>query len=197
MHVRESCIQTGLLTGGPSKSFHVSMQQIVNDAVLLSCISPFTNGPTTVWSRNLVRLWQKLCSLLSKVRRWLLQTWKPWWPKALKVLPLGLPSKTKGLLGLMMLTISWNIWRTPHIFLKHFWVRLTTLNPHNRSYDCTMSHSCLLGFLCQNLFQGAVLCSLKQCFFGISIQRVTVTTKQSSLSNCSVELFASIRCQLS
>ena len=26
---------------------------------------------------------------------------------------------------------------------------------------------------------------------------VTVTTKQSSLSNCSVEVFASIRCQLS
>ena len=39
---------------------------------------------------------QELCSLLSKVRRWLLQTWKPWlWLKVLAamLLPLGLPSR--------------------------------------------------------------------------------------------------------
>ena len=53
------------------------------------------------------------------------------------------------------------------------------------SYDCTMSHSCLLGFLCQNLFQGAILGSLKEWLFWISIQRVTLTTM---LSNCFVNL---------
>ena len=190
-------------TGGPSKSFNVSMATNrhiswnVNHAVLLSCISPFTNSPTTVWSRNLLRLWQKLCSLLSKVRRWLLQTWKPWWPKALKVLPLGLPSKTKGLLGLYDAHHQLKYLKDPAHFSETFLGEIDYIKPSHRSYDCTMSHSCLLGFLCENLFQGTILCSLKQCLFGISIQLVTVTTKQSSQSDCSVELFASIRCQLS
>ena len=49
------------------------------------------------------------------------------------------------------------------------------------SYDCTMSHSCLLGFLCQNLFQRAIFCSLKQCSFRRSIQRVTLTTRQRTV----------------
>ena len=62
------------------------------------------------------------------------------------------------------------------------------------SYDCTMSHSCLLGFLCQNLFQRAIFCSLKQCSFRRSIQRVTLTTR---LTNCSVDSNASICYQFS
>ena len=78
--------------------------------------------------------------------------------------------------------------KDPAPFSETFLGEIDYIKPSHRSYDCTMSHSCLLGFLCQNLFQGTILCSLKQCLFGISIQLVTVTTKQSSLSNCSVEL---------
>ena len=78
--------------------------------------------------------------------------------------------------------------KDPAHFSETFLGEIVYSKPSHRSYDCTTSHSCLLGFLCQNLFQGTILCSLKQCLFGISIQRVTVTTKQSSLSNCSVEL---------
>ena len=48
-----------------------------------------------------------------------------------------------------------------------------------------MSNSCLLRFLCQNLFQGAIFCSLKQWSICISIQRVTVT---NGLSQCFMEL---------
>ena len=117
--------------------------------------------------------------------------------KALKVLPLGLPSKTKGLLGLYDAHHQLKYLKDPAHFSEEFLGEIDYIKPSHHCYDCTMSHSCLLGFLCENLFQGTILCSLKQCLFGISIQRVTVTTKQSSLSNCSVELFASIRCQLS
>ena len=48
-----------------------------------------------------------------------------------------------------------------------------------------MSNSCLLRFLCQNLFQGAIFCSLKQLSICISIQRVTV---RNGLSQCFMEL---------
>ena len=79
----------GSCTRGPSKRFNIfnevnttnlHISSHVHDAVLLFCISPFTNGPTTNETiQKSSCLWQKLCSLLSKVRRWLLQTWKPWW----------------------------------------------------------------------------------------------------------------------
>ena len=76
----------GSCTRGPSKRFnevntinlHISSH--VHDAVLLFCISPFKNCPTTNETiQKSSCLWQKLCSLLSKVCRWLLQPWKPWW----------------------------------------------------------------------------------------------------------------------
>ena len=87
---RESCIQMGFaLVALPQ--FHF--------VVLCFWISPFTNGPTTNETiQKSSSLRQKLCSLLSKVRRWLLQRWKA---LAAKLLPLGLPSKTKSLLPLM------------------------------------------------------------------------------------------------
>ena len=129
---------------GPSKRFnkvnttnlHISSH--VHDAVLLFCISPFTNGPTTNETiQKSSRLWQKLCSLLSKVCRWLLQTWKHWWwlkALAAKLLPLGLPGWTKGLVGLIICLLwallGWNFLRTPHLVLKYFWMRLITWNPH-------------------------------------------------------------------
>ena len=98
----------GSCTRDPSKRFNATDLHIsshVHDAVLLFCISPFTNGPTTNETiQKSSCLWQKLCSLLSKVRRWLLQTWKPGWLKALaaKLLPLRLPGWPKGLLGIII-----------------------------------------------------------------------------------------------
>ena len=53
-----------------------------------------------------------------------------------------------------------------------------------------MSHSCLLGFLCQDLFQGAILCSLKQWLFGIasSVSQLQLTTMTNLTSTSSFKL---------
>ena len=84
----------------------------------------------------------------------------------------------------VMLIIGWNIFKGC-TFSKVFLDATDYIKLSHLSYDCTMSHSCLLGFPCQDLFQGAILCSLKQCLFGISIQRVRVTNR---LSNCFMDL---------
>ena len=156
------------------------------------CISPFTNGKTNQTIQKSSCLRQELCSLLSKVRRWLLQTWKPWlWLKVLAavLLPLGYP------LGLKNDSITGRccFQQDPADYSEVFLDQIDMKYSH-LSYYCTVSHSCLLGFLCQNLFQGAILCSLTQYSFRRSIQRVTLTTRPS---NCSVDFIASIRYQLS
>ena len=125
---------------------------------------------------------QKRCSLLSKLRRWLLQTWKA---LAAKLLPLGLPSKMQGLLPLMNAYHWLKMFKDSAPYSEAFLNETDYIKPSRLSYDCTMSHSCLLGFLCQNLFQGAIFCGLKQWSFGVNIQRVTVTNR---LSNCFMDL---------
>ena len=77
------------------------------------------------------------------------------------------------------------LFEDPVVYSTVFLDEIDYIKASHLSYDWTMSHSCLLGFLCQNLFQGAILGSLKEWLFWISIQRVTLTTM---LSNCFVNL---------
>ena len=106
MHVRESCIQTGLLLVGLPNHSMSQCNKSTHFMKCKSCCASVLHFPTHKQSHD--SMIQKSCAPVTKAsaaffRRSadaLLQTWKPWWPKALKVLPLGLPSKTKGLLGL-------------------------------------------------------------------------------------------------
>ena len=67
----------------------------------------------------------------------------------LYLLTLGIPGLNESFarLGLTLLSISWNIFCTLKLILKHFGMRLTAdMNSNTLPYYCTVSHSCLLGF---------------------------------------------------
>ena len=129
---------SSMWTGGLSKRFnaknlHISIVPCFCISVLQFTLHERSHNETIQKSSC---LWQKRCSLLSKLRRWLLQTWKPWWLKALaaKLLSYSISTHSRNTrlnesfarLGLTLLSISWNIFCTLKLILKHFGMRLTT-----------------------------------------------------------------------
>ena len=106
-------------------------------SAFLFCNSPFTNGPTTRRSRNLRACDKSAAAFFRSSADGSCKHGNPGgWKHWLQSYSISTPSRNTRLnksfarLGLTLLSISWNIFCTLKLILKHFGMRLTTWNSH-------------------------------------------------------------------